>query len=35
MTVSATTVELGFDLSGLGGNFFILDSAVQGVLDNT
>ena len=35
MSVPATTVELGFDLSGLGGNFFILDSAEQGVLDNT
>ena len=35
MSVPATTVELGFDLSGLGGAFFILDSAEQGVLDNT
>ena len=35
MSVPATTVELGFDLSALGGPFFILDDAVQGVLDNT
>ena len=33
-TVPATTVEIGFDLSALGGPFFILDDAVQGVLDN-
>jgi len=35
MAISATTVEIGFDLSALGGPFFILDDAVQGVLDNT
>lgn len=35
MSIPATTVELGFDLSALGGPFFILDDAVQGVLDNT
>ena len=34
-TVPATTVEIGFDLSALGGPFFILDDPVQGVLDNT
>jgi hypothetical protein len=33
-TVPATKVEIGFDLSALGGPFFILDDAVQGVLDN-
>jgi hypothetical protein len=33
-TVPATTVEIGFDLSALGGPFFILDDPVQGVLDN-
>ena len=35
MSIPATTVEIGFDLSALGGPFFILDNAVQGVLDNT
>lgn len=35
MAVPTTTVEIGFDLSSLGGPFFTLDSAVQGVLDNT
>jgi hypothetical protein len=35
MSIPATTVELGFDLSALGGPFFILDDPVQGVLDNT
>jgi len=35
MSVPATTVEVGFDLSALGGPFFILDDPVQGVLDNT
>jgi hypothetical protein len=35
MSIPATTVEVGFDLSALGGPFFILDDPVQGVLDNT
>jgi len=35
MAIPATTVEIGFDLSALGGPFFILDDPVQGVLDNT
>jgi hypothetical protein len=35
MTVPNTTVEIGFDLSSLGGPFFTLDDSVQGVLDNT
>jgi len=35
MPVPNTTVEIGFDLSSLGGPFFTLDDAVQGVLDNT
>lgn len=35
MPAPSTTVEIGFDLSALGGPFFILDDAVQGVLDNT
>jgi hypothetical protein len=35
MAVPSTTVEIGFDLSSLGGPFFTLDDAVQGVLDNT
>jgi hypothetical protein len=35
MSIPATTVEIGFDLSALGGPFFILDDSVQGVLDNT
>ena len=35
MAVPNTTVEIGFDLSSLGGPFFTLDDAVQGVLDNT
>lgn len=35
MPVPSTTVEVGFDLSGLGGPFFTLDDSVQGVLDNT
>jgi len=34
MPAPATKVEIGFDLSALGGPFFILDDAVQGVLDN-
>jgi len=35
MPLPVTTVEVGFDLSGLGGPFFTLDDSVQGVLDNT
>jgi hypothetical protein len=35
MAVPNTTVEIGFDLSSLGGPFFTLDDTVQGVLDNT
>jgi len=35
MAVPNTTVEIGFDLSSLGGPFFTLDDPVQGVLDNT
>lgn len=35
MAVPNTTVEIGFDLSSLGGPFFTLDDSVQGVLDNT
>jgi hypothetical protein len=35
MSVPNTTVEIGFDLSSLGGPFFTLDDLVQGVLDNT
>lgn len=35
MPAPSTTVEVGLDLSGLGGPFFILDDPVQGVLDNT
>jgi hypothetical protein len=35
MAVPNTTVEIGFDLSSLGGPFFTLNDAVQGVLDNT
>ena len=35
MSVPNTTVEIGFDLSSLGGPFFTLDDTVQGVLDNT
>lgn len=35
MPAPSTTVEVGLDLSGLGGPFFILDDTVQGVLDNT
>jgi hypothetical protein len=35
MTVPNTTVEIGFDLSSLGGPFFTLDDPVAGVLDNT
>jgi len=35
MSVPNTTVEIGFDLSSLGGPFFTLDDPVQGVLDNT
>jgi len=35
MPVPSTTVEIGFDLSSLGGPFFTLDDAVAGVLDNT
>ena len=34
MAMPTEKVELGFDESGPG-NFFILDDAVQGVLDNT
>lgn len=34
MPAPSTKVEIGFDLSGLGGPFFILDDPVQGVLDN-
>jgi hypothetical protein len=35
MAVPDTTVEIGFDVSGLGGPFFLLDDPVAGVLDNT
>lgn len=35
MPVPNTTVEIGFDLSSLGGPFFTLDDAVAGILDNT
>jgi hypothetical protein len=35
MSAPSTKVEIGFDLSALGGPFFILDDPVQGVLDNT
>jgi hypothetical protein len=35
MSVPNTTVEIGFDLSSLGGPFFTLDDSVQGVLNNT
>jgi hypothetical protein len=35
MAVPNTTVEIGFDLSSLGGPFFTLNDSVQGVLDNT
>lgn len=35
MAIPATTVELGFDLTGLGGAFFLLDDPSAGVLDNT
>ena len=35
MSVPNTTVEIGFDLSSLGGPFFTLNDTVQGVLDNT
>lgn len=35
MPAPSTTVEIGFDLSSLGGPFFTLDDSVQGVLDNT
>jgi len=35
MSVPATVVEIGFDISGLGGPFFLLDDPVAGVLDNT
>jgi hypothetical protein len=35
MPVPATVVEIGFDISGLGGPFFLLDDPVAGVLDNT
>jgi hypothetical protein len=34
MAVPNTTVEIGFDLSSLGGPFFTLDDSIQGVLDN-
>jgi hypothetical protein len=35
MPVPNTTVEIGFDLSSLGGPFFTLNDTVAGVLDNT
>ena len=35
MALPTKTVEIGFDLSSLGGPFFTLDDAVSGVLDNT
>jgi hypothetical protein len=35
MSVPNTTVEIGFDLSSLGGPFFTLNDSVQGVLNNT
>jgi len=35
MAIPTTTVEIGFDLTGLGGPFFLLDDPVAGVLDNT
>ena len=35
MAVPSTVVEIGFDVSGLGGPFFLLDDPVAGVLDNT
>ena len=35
MAVPSTVVEIGFDVSGLGGPFFLLDDTVAGVLDNT
>lgn len=35
MAVPNTIVEIGFDLSSLGGPFFTLDDSVAGVLDNT
>lgn len=35
MAVPNTTVEIGFDLSSLGGPFFTLDDPIAGVLDNT
>ena len=35
MSVPSTVVEIGFDVSGLGGPFFLLDDPVAGVLDNT
>lgn len=35
MPVPSTVVEIGFDVSGLGGPFFLLDDLVAGVLDNT
>jgi len=35
MAVPDTTVEIGFDVSGLGGPFFLLDDPVAGVLNNT
>jgi hypothetical protein len=35
MPVPSTVVEIGFDVSGLGGPFFLLDDPVAGVLDNT
>lgn len=35
MAVPDTVVEIGFDVSGLGGPFFLLDDPVAGVLDNT
>jgi len=35
MAVPNTTVEIGFDLSSLGGPFFTLNDPVQGVLNNT
>lgn len=35
MAVPNTTVEIGFDLSSLGGPFFTLDDPIAGVLNNT
>ena len=35
MGLPTKTVEIGFDLTSIGGPFFTLDDPVQGVLDNT